>query len=319
MELQYTFATISLAIAKLFVLMLIGYLVYHFKLIGSDFLDTLSLLLVRLIFPALIISKTVTNFGFDMFPLWWAFPLAAMAFSVAGMLMGGAVFKLIGGDASGAEFSASCGFQNCGYLPMNLILFAFSGAASDRLLIYLFLFILGFNILMWSLVPLFLKGAINKGFSPRVFINPPVAATLISLLWVALMGKGNMPNIILDPLRQLGQSAFPIAMITLGAYLSRYQAHLPDRKKSLISAVLVKIAIFPLLVLPLVVFMNIPVDVKFFLFLQAIMPTAVSLVVIGSYTGADNRFFSSVIFYSHLAAIFTIPVWIAVFNIVVKG
>jgi predicted permease len=46
------------------------------------------------------------------------------------------------------------------------------------------------------------------------------------------------------------------------------------------------------------------------------MPTAVSLVVIGSYTGADNEFFSSSIFYTHLVAIFSIPLWLAVFRFI---
>ncbi len=244
--------------------------------------------------------------------------MAAILFSITGMLMGWIVFKGVGGGTSGGEFAVSCGFQNCGYLPMNLILFAFAGAAADRLLIYLFLFILGFNILMWSLVPLFLKGVLHKGFSPKIFLNPPVVATVLSLLWVAVFGKGTMPDIIMAPLRQLGQAAFPIAMITLGGYLSRYRAHIPERKLALFSVASIKIIIFPIIVLAVLAVVPIPIDVKFFLFLQAIMPTAVSLVVIGSYTGADNRFMSSAIFYTHLAAIFTIPVWIAVFHKIVK-
>jgi predicted permease len=49
------------------------------------------------------------------------------------------------------------------------------------------------------------------------------------------------------------------------------------------------------------------------------MPTAVSLVIIGTYTGADNRFFSSAIFYSHLASTVTIPLWLLIFNSIFGG
>jgi predicted permease len=44
------------------------------------------------------------------------------------------------------------------------------------------------------------------------------------------------------------------------------------------------------------------------------MPTAVSLVVIGSLTGSDNRFISSSIFYTHVVSLFTIPVWLVIYN-----
>ena len=81
----------------------------------------------------------------------------------------------------------------------------------------------------------------------------------------------------------------------------------------------VKLVLFPAIVLVLLRWVPIGFDYKFFLFLQAVMPTAVSLVVIGSYTGADNKFLSGIIFYTHLVAIFSIPLWLAAFNMIYGG
>ena len=318
MEIQFTFYTIAIAIAKLFVLMLIGYVLYRQRLINDEFTDILSLLLVRVVFPALIISKTITHFSFAEYACWWFLPLAAIVFSLAGMLIGAVIYGFLKGFKSRREFMCSCGFQNCGYLPMNLILFSFAGAIGDRLLVYMFLFILGFNVLMWSLVPLFLSGKLRSGFKVNVLLNPPVVATVFSLLWVAFLGRGSMPPLLMDPLSQLGQAAFPLAMLTLGAYLCRYQAHKPQKKTPLAACAAVKLLLFPILVLPVLVYVPIASDYKFFLFLQSIMPTAVSLVVIGSYAGGDNKFFSSIIFYTHLIAIFSIPLWLAVFRIFIR-
>lgn len=317
MEIQFTVHTITFAIIKLFVLMVGGYLLYQFKIINDEFVDKLSAVLVKLFFPALIISKTISYFSFSDYSDWWLLPCWAAAFSLAGMLIGKAAYAIIKKNdnsfSSEKEFVTSCAFQNCGYLPMNLILFSFTGLVQDRLLIYMFLFIVGFNILMWSLIPLYLTGQLKKEFRWYKLLNPPVAATVFSLLWVALLGKGSMPHVIMDPLKQLGQASFPIAMITLGAYLNRYKAHVPQDKVPLLSALVIKLAIFPLIVLIAVKLIPAQPDLKFFLFLQSIMPTAVSLVVIGSYTAADNKFFSSVIFYSHLISIVTIPLWLAAF------
>jgi len=319
MDIHLSFYATASAMAKLFILMLVGYTVYRKKLVTSEFVDTLSRLLINIIFPSLIFYKTVSHFSFNEYPFWWALPVIAAGFSIFGMLLGKITVGFLKDFRSQKEFFCAAGFQNCGYLPMNLILFSFAGVLRDRLLIYMFLFIIGFNLLMWSIVPFYLKSGRKMPFHPKVLLNPPVIATVLSLLWVAIFGKGTVPQVIMDPVGQLGQASFPLAMLTLGAYLCRYSAHRPAAGLPVITAVFLKLLVFPLLVLLVLCAVRAGNDLGFFLLLEAAMPTAVSLVVVGSYTGADNRFFSSVVFYSHLAAIFTIPLWIEIYNAIFKA
>jgi len=314
MELQYTFLSISVAIVKMLMLAMVGYVISSRKIVDDKFVDNLSMLLIKVIFPALIITKTIKYFSFTEYADWWVLPLSAILFSVVGMVMGAGVMKLFKGFSSWKEFITSSAFQNCGYLPMNLILFSFAGAVQDKLLIYLFLFIMGFNLLMWSLVPLFLLGDLKEKFHIKVLLNPPVVAMLFSLIWVAFFGKGSLPRVVSDPLSQLGQASFPVAMIALGAYLHRYRAYHTQDKAPLVSAIAIKLFIFPALVLLALWRIPMDADLKFFLFLQSVMPTAVSLVIIGRYCEADNKFYSSVIFYTHVIAIFSTPVWLTVFH-----
>jgi malate permease and related proteins len=322
MEIHFTFAGIVSAIAKLFILALAGYILRHRNIIDDKFTDTLSAVLVRLIFPALIIHKTVSNFSFQDFPFWWVLPLAAVVFSVSGMALGRLLFGLLcrSGDCGPKrEFTASCGFQNSGYLPMNIILFAFAGATGDILLVYMFLFLTGFNLLIWSFLPVFFERKKGSDIKLGTIFNPPVVATIFSLLWVWIFGKGSIPDVISDPMGQLGQAAFPIAMMTLGAYLSRYRAHLPEKRVLVAAGVAAKLILFPAIVLAVISVIPMNAGYRFFLFVEAIMPSAVTLVVVGSYSRADNGYLSSVIFYSHLAAIFTIPIWLGIFRILIPG
>jgi len=315
MDIHVTFYAVGLAIIKLFILALIGYLLRLRNVIDDKFVDTLSLLLVRGIFPALIISKTVTHFNFTAYPLWWIFPVAAILFSAIGACIGTILCLFLRKCTSRKEFIASVAFQNCGYLPMNLILFSFAGALADKLLIYMFLFLIGFNLVMWSFVPFFLAGR-KSGMPKRdILFNPPVVATIFSLLVVAIAGPGSIPPVLMDPLRQLGHAAFPLAMLTLGAYLCRYKAYGFANKGALIAAGAAKLFLLPLIALLILYFVPLSYDHKFFLFLESMMPTAVSLVVIGSYVKCDNKFFSSSIFYTHVVAIFSIPFWLIVFKI----
>ncbi|MFH1305645.1 MAG: AEC family transporter [Candidatus Omnitrophota bacterium] len=316
MDFLSTFFIVISAIAKLFILTLVGYILYRYRFIDEKFTDTLSLLLVRVLFPALIISKTIGHFSFSEYAYWWLLPVAGAVFSLTGMLLGAVFCGFLKGFSARREFISSCGFQNCGYLPMNLVLFLFAGAMGDRMLINVFLFILGFNVLMWSMVPLFLSGRPGKEFKISLLLNPPVLATVFALLWVAIAGKGSLPSLLAGPVKSLGQAAFPLAMLTLGAYLCKYRAHVPRNKVPLVACMVIKLLLFPMLIMAVLTRITIPADYKFLLFLQSIMPVAVSLVVIGSYTKADNKFLSSCIFYTHVASVFTIPIWLTIFEMV---
>ena len=314
MQIDISFLTIVTATVKLSLLAFAGYALYHVKLITSEFVDGLSKVLVKLLFPALIVSKIVSNFSPAEYPFWWALPLLAIAFSLGGMALGWLGMKFLGRFESHKEFMCACGFQNCGYLPMNLIVFAFSGVVADRLLVHVFLFCMGFDIIAWSLVPLFLSGKLRSDFKVSALFSAPVMATIFSLLWVAISGKGTMPDIVLDPVKQMGQAAFPMAMFVLGAYLHKYQAFVPGRKTPLVAVIFVKLLAFPAIVLGALAMLPLDSELKFFLFLQSMLPTAVSMVIIGSYTNSDNKFFSSAIFYTHLFSVVTMPVWLAVFG-----
>lgn len=317
MALEFTFSTILIAIAKLLILMFIGYILYWRDIVNDKLVDMLSLVLIRVMVPALIISKTITHFSFAEYTYWWFLPFCAIVLSLFGMIIGAGVFRFLKVSHLRKEFICSCGFQNAGYLPMNLILFSFAGAMADRLFIHLFLFILGFNILMWSCVPIFLSGNFKNSFKIQTLLNPPVIATIFSLLWVAFLGKGSMPSVLIDPVKQLGQASFPLAMLTLGACLCRYRAYEFQKTKiPLIACVVIKLLLLPACVLFVLKVVSLGSDYKFFIFLESTIPTAVSLVIIGNYTGSDNKFFSGSILYTHLVSIFSIPLWLAVFRMV---
>jgi predicted permease len=74
--------------------------------------------------------------------------------------------------------------------------------------------------------------------------------------------------------------------------------------------------LFPLGVLALLACIPLEATDKFIIFLQATMPVAATLLVIGHYEEADNAFLSGSIFYSHLVAIVTVPAWLYLFSLI---
>ncbi|MBF0215505.1 MAG: AEC family transporter [Candidatus Omnitrophica bacterium] len=318
MEIHFTSSTIALAVVKLVILMAAGYILYLRKIINDCFVEDLGQLLVKVVIPCLVASRIIMNFDYAGYSDWWRFPLFGMGYSVFGMLLGFVVSKYLVKNSPVKEFMCSVGIENCGYLPMNLIIFAFSGEFQNRLLIYTFLFMTGFDMLVWSVIPLFLKGDLRGSIKPGIFVTAPMIAIVFSLSWVAVFGKGNFPGLLMDPMSMIGGMGFPMGMIVLGAYLCKHKAIVPQKSTAVIASIFLKLLAFPIIMIILLHVCRVQTDVRFFLFLEAIVPTAVSLVIIGAYTGADNAFFASVIFYSHLFAVFTIPLWLEFYRFIYK-
>lgn len=310
----YNTYSIASGILKIFLLLIAGYLLYKKGLVKRDAVDGLSNILIWACIPALIFTRITSTFDPFEFTDWWILPVSSIAMSFAGLTVGYIFQRPIKNFRPRREFMSACAFQNSGYLPMTLVAFVCSGPFCDRLLVYIFLFLLGFNISVWSFTPAFLSRRFMKNFKPSSILNPPVIITIFAIFLVFVSGRGRVHNLISDPLRMLGDSSFPLSLIALGAYLAEHKGVKSDNWLALASCVLAKLICLPAAVFILVRFLPLSQALKFFILLEAMMPSAVSLILIGQYANADNKFLSSVIFYSHLLSIVTIPIWLLVIS-----
>ena len=311
----YNFYSIAYGILKIFFLLAIGYMLYAKKIIKKDSIGGLSSILIWACVPALIFTKITSAFDPFAFPKWWILPLSSIIMAFIGLATGYLFQRPLRDFKSGREFMMSCAFQNSGYLPMTLVVFVCTGAFCDKILVYIFLFIMGFNVLIWSFGPAFLSRNLRGNFKLSAILNPPVTVTIFSIAWVFLMGKDSVPDLVYDPLAMLGNSSFPLALIVLGAQLAAYRGFKSENWGALTSCLFAKLIILPIIALGLIRYLPLSHALKFFIFLEATMPAAVSLVVIGQHVNADNRFLSGMIVYSHLFAIITVPLWLLIFRL----
>ncbi|MBU1062323.1 MAG: AEC family transporter [Candidatus Omnitrophica bacterium] len=306
----YSVYSMGYAILKIFFMVAIGYILYTKRLVKKDVTKGLSNILIWVCIPALIFTKITSAFDPYAFPKWWVLPICSIGMSLVGLGLGHIFQRPMKSFSASREFTSSCAFQNSGYLPMTLVVFACSGDMRDKLLVYIFLFIMGFNIFAWSFLPAYLSKDIRRNFRLSAILNPPVIATGVSIAWVFILGEGKVHNVIYEPLMMLGNATFPLALIVLGSYLAEYRPFKSENWKALGICLLTKLIFLPAVVFILIKYLPLEESLKFFIMLEAIMPVAVSLIVIGQFAKADNKFFSGAIFYSHLLAIVTIPMWL---------
>jgi len=306
------FKITGLAMAHIFILAALGFVLVRKNILSHEGLDALSRLLIQVIFPALILSQMLKNFSFSLFPQWWIFPLISLAITVSGLITGWLLLKFLKLKTYKLQFLSLIAFQNSGYLPLAMAAAMFSGQEASSIFIYIFLFLLGFDLVAWSLGIHLLTYEKEVKFRLRSIFSPPVIANLASLVLV-LSGLNKMiPAAVLKPLDAVGNCTLPLAMMVVGGNVALAQLKNVD-KKMVFFLLLGKLVILPALGMVLVLKLALPQLLGLLIVMQLAMPSATSLSVIIRHYKKEDAFISQGVFFSHILSLFTIPLFLSLY------
>ena len=306
------FKTICLAVVQIIILSGIGYFLVRRNLLDELGLGVLSRLLIKVTLPIMIFSRFVGDFSFSAYPNWWIFPLLSFIVTGLGWLVGKIFSRLIDGEDHKRQFLSLVMFQNSGYLPLALAASLLSAEAAKEMFIYIFLFMLGFDLVMWSIGSHMLSFQREKKFEWLSLFSPPVIAALSSLLIVLLGINRIMPDFIIRPLKSVGDCTIPLAMLVVGGNLA--QIHPRSINKSAMSfLVLAKMLVLPLLGLLGVLFFQLSGFLGLMIILQLAVPSATSLSVIIRHYKKEDLLISQGILVGHLLSVLTIPLFLSLY------
>ena len=315
-EFVAAFSSTASAIAVIFIVILVSLVMARRGLITSTQVDGLSSATVYLFLPCLIFSKVVEHFHPASQPVWWALPLAGIAMALVGTGLGALVF--IGQLRSKHDLLPLAGMQNAGYLvlPVGLALFPDS---FDTFAVYVFLFILGFNPLLWSLGKVLVSGSNGRPPRLRDLFTPPLVANLIGIGTV-LSGLGRvLPGQFLKAIDLVGTAAVPVATVVLGAVLGGISVRVRDFLADASRTMAVKFLALPLLVVLIVHAVRLhavnPLLAEFFVIESASAPALGLVLQVRTYGGNERRV-GTVMFVSYAVCTLALPTWVAIWHLI---
>lgn len=329
-----SFKITGLAVTQIFLLAAIGYILVKKNILGTEGLNSLSRLVIEITLPILIFCQLIRDFSFRLYPNWWIFPLISIAVTALGLLVGGVFSAFIRGNQHKSQFLSLVTFQNSGYLPLALVAALLPKDKADTMFIYIFLFLLGFNIVMWSLGVYMLSFHQNKRFElgslPHPFFaklivlfekgrglfSPPVIATIFSLIVIFLGLDKFVPTVVLRPLKMVGDCTLPLAMFVVGGNLAEIHLRHTD-KKTVFFMTLAKLIILP--VLGLVVIMKFKPSqlLGLLILIELAMPPATSLSVIIRHYKKEDLLISQGILFGHIVSLITLPIFLSLYFTIV--
>jgi len=308
------FKTTGLAVTQIFLLGAIGYFLVKRDILGQNGLASLSRLVIEITLPILIFCQLVKDFTFSLYPNWWVFPLLSLAITFLGLLVGFLFVGFIQGSQNKSQFLSLAAFQNSGYLPLMLVAALLPKEKADTMFIYLFLFLLGFNLVMWSLGVHMLSFTRAKRFELGSLFSPPVIATTFSLLFIFFGFNRFVPGVVLRPLRTVGDCTLPLAMFVVGGNLA--QIHLGKiNKKAMALVLLAKLVILPLLGILLILKFKFPELIGLLIVMELGVPSATSLSLIITHYKREDIFISQGVFLGHILSLITLPIFLSLYFI----
>ena len=305
-----SFGLVSGAVGQIFILGIIGFFLVRKDILTRQGMSLLSQLVIKITLPAMIFSQLIQGFKFSLSPAWWIFPLSSFAITFLGLLVGGIFVNLIKQDEEKRQFLSLVAFQNSGYLPLALVAALLTREETSLMFIYIFLFLLGFNLVMWSLGVHFLSSQRDKRFELSSIFSPPVLATIITMALVGLGVNRFIPEVVLNPLRMVGDSTLPLAMFVVGGSLGLIQIR-RVQLKPLALVILAKLLILPLFGLLFIWRFSPPGLFSLLLMIQLSMPSATSLSIIVSHYKREDLLISQGILFTHLFSLISVPLFLS--------
>lgn len=307
-----SFMITGVGVLQIFLLGALGFILVKKRFLAGDALDTLSRLTISVTLPLLIFCQLIERFNFTLYPDWWIFPIISGLITLAGFALGWLFSNFVVSGSPKRQFISLVAFQNSGYLPLALIAALLPPDRADVMLVCLFLLLAGFNLIMFSFGVQLLSQAQSSKIEARNLLSPPVIATVVTLLLIFVGVNRFVPEVLLRPLRMVGDCTLPLALFVVGGSLAQIRLEHIDAKMVAL-VILAKLLILPAAGLYLVIKFRLPELIGLLIVMQLAMPSATSLSVIIRHYRQHDYLVSQGIFFTHLASIITIPLFLGLY------
>jgi hypothetical protein len=307
-----SFKTVIGAMVQIFVLGAFGFILTKRRFFSPSILEGLTRLVIEVSLPLFIFCRLIKDFSFSLYVNWWIFPLLSFGITVLGLSIGGVFIKFLNPKEVSRQFLVLVAFQNSGWLPLPLVAALLPIQKAETMFIYIFLFLLGFNLVIWSLGVYILAFDRDRAFELSSLFSPPVLAILFSLAFIYIGAAKIVPSVLFRPFKMIGDCTLPLAMFIVGGNLALMR---PSRinKRLLVGVLAAKLVVLPLLGMVILYLFKVRNLIGFLILLQLAMPPATSLSIINRHYHKEDILLGQGIFFGHIFSAITITLFLSLY------
>lgn len=290
----------------LFILIFIGFIIKKKNIITNQMTKDLSGLILNVTLPFMMITAMNYTFSLEMFKN-SMLTLLFGAVSYGIVIIVAAIFNKVfkPNELQKGVYSFLIVFPNTGFMGFPVL----NAMFGDVGIFYGAIYNLLFNLLTWTLGIKYLtahnadKDKSSSGL--KNFINPGFIAVFIGLL--VFISPVKLPNIIYTPLKLIGDTTTPLAMLVAGSMLADIKISEVLGNKKLYILAAIRLLLAPISMLLILSIFNVPDIIRGILVVLSGMPSAVNTAIFATRYNSDSKLASQGIFITTLLNILTAP------------
>jgi malate permease and related proteins len=317
------FLTVLGAVLPVFSIMGAGFLLRRLNWLTEEADQSLMRVTINGLLPCLIIDSVIKNAALRQPGNVLLAPTVGFVTVMFGIGLAWLCRPLVGlrQPQEGRTFAFCLGLYNYTYVPLPLAILLFKDRPET--VGVLFMHNVGVELAFWTLGLLLLSGvSVREGWKKA--INAPVISILVGLTLNYTNGPVWVPQFLLVGAHVLGQCAFPMALLLIGAVVSdefvafrqgvlgngRSNGEATAGWRVMAGSCLLRLGVLPVLFLLLAKHLPCSVELKNVMVLEAAMPAAVLPIVVAKHYGGDVNTALRVVLSTSVVGLLTIPLWI---------
>lgn len=314
------FIRLFVRILAIFCMIGAGILARRLNILNKETAGQMSRAVTNFFYPALIFSSLVGNFTLRGLVDNWALPIGAILIMLTGYILGVLFSRAISfsDDKEKNQFLFQSTINNYSFLPLPIILMLWGNVGVAGLIFST----LGSELSVWTLGIFALAGNKFRKENIKELLSVPMLAIFASIMVIAIRDVGvysfagtflgEVGLSFFSVLDIFGKGTIPVAMFIAGSRVAELKPHhLFTLKQGYVVAL--RLLLIPAIVALILYLIPFLAESRHILLVVAIMPSAISSVVLSEVYNSDTDFAASSVLTTHLFSLVTIPVWLSIF------
>lgn len=286
-------------IIEMFMILLVGVIIYKGKIIDDVSTKHLSNVLLLLVSPLLIVQSYQIDFNKKLlYGLLWALLASFLTFLFMIIV---SEFLFHGDKNRSSVEKIAVSYSNSGFIGIPLI----SGVLGDKGVFYMTAYITVFNVLLWTHGVVLMGDSKDLKGAWKNFLSPAITAVIVGI--ILFLFQLRLPQFIENPLEMIASMNTPLGMIVAGANLAQGNILKSLKNKRLYYLSFIKLIVYPLVGLVILWLLPLGFEVAFTVFIAVACPAGASVVMFAQRYDRDAYYGSEIFVITTLLSAITLP------------
>lgn len=196
-------------------------------------------------------------------------------------------------------------FSNSGFVGIPLI----QGILGEEYVFYVTMTMVVGTITFWTYGVLLMSGDKNEVSVKKILTNPNLIAVVVGMILFFTIDE--LPYVILQTLNGMANMNTGLGMVILGATLGASNVGLMVTDTRLYKAIALRLAVVPLVCIPILLLMPVPFEVRMVMMIIAAAPAASATSMLALKYGADYSYGTGLSIGTTIVSMLTMPLVLA--------